>query len=473
MKMIRSRNFLLVALILPFLLAVSASTVDLHADMGRGEYRPGELVCEMLPGYSIELVNAAYGTTIRGHQPQTNCYLLSTPSGADAESLAVLIDAMPEVLYCGLNFYFDTPEGLQRSQPFLDVYGDGDYETQEAALALELPVLRTLSTGEGVGIALLDGGVNFDHPLFSGDSGVISVWDYVDGDTEAFDEPGGGGSGHGTFVAGVLRLMAPGASICVYRVLDTAGRGTGYDVASALLDAVDRGCKVANLSLGMNGVDDAVDEALRYARDHNVMVIASAGNDSTDDSYLFPFPASRTNCVAVAALDSLNRKADFSNFGIKIDYDAPGTHIYGPYLDTSYAWWDGTSFSAPFVSALAGLVYSVDPSLSVTAVDTLLALTAINVDSLNPGLEGLLGHGRINPVGLMQLLTPETAGDVNLDGEITTDDVIFLVNYIFKGGICPTILSSADANCDGTITAADIIYLIRFIFSSGPPPCDV
>lgn len=74
-----------------------------------------------------------------------------------------------------------------------------------------------------------------------------------------------------------------------------------------------------------------------------------ASNDSTEADLVFPFPAHKVSCIAVAALDSLNIKADFSNYGDKVDICAPGTRIYSTFLDTSYAWWDGTSFAAPFV----------------------------------------------------------------------------------------------------------------------------
>jgi hypothetical protein len=440
------------------------------AHEGRGGYRPDELVCRMNEGYSIDIVNQMFSTSVKGEQAQTGCYLLRTPPGQNVESLAVAISALPEVAYCGFNYVFSIPEGLQRSQPFLDATNEGDCDTQPAAVALDLETAHTVSVGAGARIALIDGGVDFGHPDFAGFS-LVPVWDYVDGDSAPDDVPGGSGYGHGTFVAGTIRLVAPGASLYVYRVLDTAGCGAGYDVASAILEAVDAGCRTINLSLGMIGVDGAVDLALRYARDRQAIVVAAAGNDSTADAQFFPFPASRSNCLAVAALDSADRLADFSNYGVRIDYCAPGTAIYGPFPDSVHAWWSGTSFAAPFVSGLAALVQSVDSTLLRDDVDGFLALTAWNVDSLNPGYEGLLGHGRISPSELHRLSAAQGSGDLNLDGQINTFDVILLVNYVFKAGAAPVPLSSGDVGCDGTITASDIILLARYVFLSGQPPC--
>lgn len=454
------------------LLLAMITSLNAQSGNGRGEYRQGELVCRMQQGYSISIVNDLFGTIIKGHLPQTDCYLLIVPQNQDAESLAVEISARPEVLYCGLNHFLDAPEPFQRSQPFLDEQLTGDFDLQLAATTLNLPTVHSMATGQGVKVAILDGGANLAHPLFATMPGeLISRYDYIDADSIANDEPGGASSGHGTFVAGSLMLVAPGASLYVYRVLDTTGRGTGYDISAAVLQAVDDDCRIINLSLGMTGIDDALDDALRQARMEGVLVVASAGNDSTDLSSLFPFPASRTYCLAVAALDSVNQKADFSNYGLRIDYCAPGTSIYSPFLNESYAWWDGTSFSAPMVAGCAALLLSLDSSLTPDQVDTLLMQSAFNVDLLNPGLEGLLGHGLVQPLQAISELTFFVPGDANDDGDVDVADAVFLINLIFKNGSLPAHPAAADANCDLRINVGDAVYLIRFIYVSGPSPC--
>jgi len=467
----KNRSIAWVWILFQFLLVV-ALTAPLYGQHGRGDYRPEELVCEMLPGYSIDIINTTYGTSTKGHLIQTDSYLLSIPAGQNAESLAVVIAARPDVLYCGPNFYFDAPEPFQRSQPFLDNQLTENIDSQFAAQTLALATVHTISTGESVAIAVIDGGVNLTHPEFASmTGGLVSGWDYIDGDSIANDEAGGACSGHGTFVAGVLKLVAPGSYVHAYRVLDTTGRGSGFDIAAAVLRAIDDGCRVINLSLGMVGVDDALDEALKYARMENIMVVASAGNDSTSDNIIFPFPASRTYCLAVAALDTFNLKADFSNYGVKIDYCAPGTGIYAPYLDSSYAWWDGTSFSAPFVSGLAALLISKNPTLTVEKIDTIMANTAADIDTLNPGLEGMLGHGLINMVAALGETMQFTAGDANDDTTVDVGDVIYIINYVFKDGPAPVVTAAANANCDTTVNIGDAVYLVKYVFASGPPPC--
>ncbi len=437
-----------------------------------GDFKAEELVCRMEPGFGIDLVNNAYGTTVKGFVQQTGCYLLGTQSGQDAESLAVVINESEAVQYCGANYYLDAPEPLQRSQPFLDCDGSGEYVAQLAASTLDLTTVLTLADGADVKVAVIDGGVNLEHPEFASRSGgVQSGWDFVDDDDLANDEPGGAGSGHGTFVAGIIRLVAPGCQIYAYRVLDTLGRGDGYAVTKALLMAIQDGCKVVNLSLGMMGRHDALDDALKYAESQGITVVTSAGNDATEADIAFPFPGHKASCLTVAALDSLNIKADFSNYGSKVDICAPGTRIYSTFLDTSYAWWDGTSFSAPFVTGLAALICSVDPMADNDVVSYVIHETGINIDALNPGMEGKLGSGLVNMAAALELVSELPRGDLDDDGFITALDLAALIDVLFAGAPIPVPPPErADLNCDGFPDALDLAVMIDHLFAGQPEP---
>ncbi len=428
-------------------------------------YRPGELTCKMVPGYSIGIIITNYGTTVKGHQPQTGCYLLSIPAGQDAESLAVVIDARPDVEYCTVNHLLAAPEPFQRSQPFLDVECVGDIYAQTSAATLELVDAHEFSTGANVRVAVVDGGVNFDHPLFAGVPGtVISGWDYIDGDADAYDESGGNCFGHGTFVAGIVHMTAPDTKIYSYRVLDTTGQGSAYDISEAIIQAIADSCRVINLSMGMIGVDPALDDALRLAVRNNVLIVAAAGNDSTDLSATFPFPASRASCMAIAALDSVNLKADFSNYGEKIDLCAPGTGIYSAFPDTIYAWWDGTSFAAPFVVGTAALMISLDPAITRDDVFSILQQTAVNVDDINPDYGGLLGAGLVNVPAALGFIGSVIHGDPNGDGTIDLLDILYLIDFLYEDGPVPVPMNAAEVNDDGLINLLDILLLIDNIY---------
>lgn len=453
-------------------LAFVLSPVALLGDNGPGEFKPGEIVCEMEEGYGIEFVNGEYGTSVRGFQMQTNCYLLDIPPGIDPESLAVEIESRPEVAYCGANYYLDAPEPFQRSQPFLDLEEVGEYPTQPASVTLNLVSAHDISVGDGIRVAVIDGGVDLSHPEFASRGGSVRYgWDYVDGDSIADDEPGGPGSGHGTFIAGVIRLLAPSSDIYAYRVLDTLGRGDGYTIAEAVLAAIDDSCKVINLSLGQIGHHDALDDALKHAEHNGVTIVAAAGNDSTNADPLFPFPASRAYSLAVAALDSNLVLADFSNYGRKIDFCTPGTAVYSTFPDSLYAWWDGTSFAAPMASGTAALMYSIDSLLTRDDVASIINGTAINIDSLNQGNEGHLGSGLINPLGALEALSGALRGDPDRSGVIDIDDVTFLISFVLISGEPPVPLYTGDADCSDSVDIDDVVWLIEYIFLAGTAPC--
>lgn len=429
-----------------------------------GDFVEGELVCQVVNETYIDTINATYGTTTQQFLSQIGGFLLTTLPGQDAESLATEISLDPNVIYCDANYYLDAPEPVQGSQPFIDLVGGESFALQPAALAMSLPDVHTTATGNGVMVAVIDVGIDPNHPVFAGSVG--SGYDYVDNDTIPQDSPGGSASGHGSFVSGVIKLVAPQSIIVPYRVLDSAGRGNGFTVAEAILQAVADSCKVINLSMVMFGKHGTVDMAIEFARDYDVLIVCAAGNDATEPDR---FPASDSYTLSVAALDSNNIKADFSNFGGKVDVCAPGTQIYAPYMDTLYAWWDGTSFAAPFAAGLAALIYELNPGATWSTVIDAIIETAINVDSLNPLYQGQLGSGLISPLDALGL-SITVCGDINGDGQVgDVADLTYLVDYLFRGGSAPADMIAADL--DGSETGpdvADLIYLVNFLFLGGP-----
>lgn len=439
---------------------------------GNGGYKPSEIVCRVDSTITIDEINDLFGTTVRGHQPQTDCFLLYVTGGRNADSLAKLIGEMSSVVYCTPNYYLIAPEGLQGSSPFPDLERTGDMDGQLAATTLRLSETRPVATGAGVRVAIIDGGVNLTHPYFAEQTGdLVPVWDYVDGDSLPVDEPGGANSGHGTFVAGITRLVAPDADLLIYRVLDTAGFGDGFTVASAVLRAIDDGCRLMNLSLGMTGMHEGLEDALKLARQRDIQVVTAAGNDSTDALSEFPFPASRDYCLAVAALDSVLLKASFSNYGVNIDVCAPGTRVYAPYLEDLYAWWDGTSFSAPFVTGLAALLKQQNPVASWDDLYNAIRSSARDVDTLNPAYTGLLGTGQIDPLRALGVSAQIRRGDVNGNSVISISDVSALVFYLFVSSDSPNPGVAADCNCDDALSITDVATLVSFLFIDRQPLC--
>ncbi|UCC44774.1 MAG: S8 family serine peptidase [Candidatus Zixiibacteriota bacterium] len=375
----------------------------------RAEWRwtPGELVVKMGEAYSVDLVNQQFGTTVAQQLEQLDIFLLNTGGQGDLDDLAAQIEALPQVEFCHPNYLIDPLQPVQSSLPVSDVAGDGSYIDQPAAQTLSLPAAHDVATGAGVRVAVLDGGVDFVHPAFDGTA--VSGYDYVDDDPDAFDEPGGENSGHGTFLAGVIHLVAPDAEIRAYRVTDIHGESNGYIVAEAILQAIADSCRVINLSMVTIEPHEAIRSAVAFGRYNGVLTVAAAGNGQSDTAH---YPASDLYTIAVTAVDSLNLLADFSSYGSHIDICAPGTMIYSPYQDDGYAWWGGTSFAAPFVSAQAALIISYDPTASWSRVKGAIVASADGLDEVNPEFAGFLGQGLIDPLASMDILDWECTAAV-------------------------------------------------------------
>ena len=203
-------------------------------------------------------------------------------------------------------------------------------------------------------------------------------------------------AGHGSFVTGVVEQVAPAATIRVYRAVDTQGAGSAYGVANAMVQAARDGADILHLSLGLMTVDNEPPVAFITAVDtirserSGVVIVASAGNMGLDVKM---YPAAMDGVIGVAALNPDVRnpsRAPWSNYGDWVDCCAVGVGItstfvegYEPHTENgqvvteyfgnnSWAYWSGTSFSAPQISgAVAQLcqLNDVDPPV---ALDQLL-----------------------------------------------------------------------------------------------------
>ncbi|MEW9032802.1 MAG: S8 family serine peptidase, partial [Planifilum fimeticola] len=141
--------------------------------------------------------------------------------------------------------------------------------------------------------------------------------------------------------------------IYAVRVLNNSGSGTLDDVANGIIHAADSGADVISLSLGASVGATTLRDAVDYAWNRGVVVVAAAGNNGTS---LPSYPAYYSNAIAVAATDSNDNKAYFSNYGSWVDVAAPGVNIYSTYTGSSYASLSGTSMATPHVAGLAGLL---------------------------------------------------------------------------------------------------------------------
>lgn len=255
-------------------------------------------------------------------------------------------------------------------------------------------------TGQGVVVAVLDTGVDYNHVDLVdniwvnadeiANNGIdddgngyvddIRGWDFAYDDNSPMDR-----DGHGTHVAGTVAAtganraigVAPDATILPVQVLDDEGGGFLSDIADGIIYAVDNGADVINLSLG-GDFSSVVRNAIRYAWEEGVAVIMASGNEY-DFRPSFPARHATNWGIAVGAVDINRRTVPFSNLAGPnvLDYVvAPGVNIVSTTPDNGYEAFSGTSMAAPHVAGVAALLLSAVPTLTVNQLETLITDTA-------------------------------------------------------------------------------------------------
>ncbi|MCC8249493.1 type VII secretion-associated serine protease mycosin [Saccharothrix luteola] len=264
------------------------------------------------------------------------------------------------------------------------------------------------STGGGVLVAVVDTGVDRDHPQLGAAGKVARGEDfYLVGDLPGDFDCGS----HGTAVASIIAAdpvagvgfhgVAPGARVLPVRVadrdLDDTGAVNALDpvvLARGIRYAADQGAKVINLS--MSGQEDNKDvrDAVAHAVAKDAVVVAAVGNRQQDgDARLASFPAAYDGVLGVGAIDIAGDRVPGSQLGDYVDLVAPGKEVAGATRAGGHSYWQGTSFAAPFVAGTAALVRAVWPELTAPEVARRLLATA----SPARGEAAAYGVGVVNP----------------------------------------------------------------------------
>ena len=281
------------------------------------------------------------------------------------------------------------------------------YASQQWALdTLNLYGAWDITTGsQSVFVAILDTGVSRSHPdLIQAD--IREGWDYLaSGGGMVWDDP----EGHGTAVTGVIAATANNrigiagiswkSAIIPFKVLDEEGKGSTSDSTEAIYDAVDTGCKVINISFGCQEAVRSEEDAIQYALDKGVIVVAAAGNDENSE---YNYPASYPGVISVAAIDRDKKRAYFSNYNDRVSLTAPGQEIMTLQVGGTYANAHGTSFAAPHVAGIAALALSIQPNLTASDFMTLARVTSRDLGPV--GYDREYGYGLIDAQALLASL---------------------------------------------------------------------
>lgn len=367
-------------------LAVLCSMLVL--ELGRSvASRGNELIVKLAPGADIDSLVERYRLHLRA-SIDSNWYLL----GSTDDQIVQRLSTDPEVVLVEQNatLQFESlrqPVNFPGDEVTIVGFDKKRFQQQPLADLLELDSVHGYSRGKGIKVAVIDTGIDLDHPALTGRI-TLDGYDFLDGDRVPMDEVGGSNYGHGTFISALILLIAPEAKIMPLRVMAPDGTGTAFHLAQAIRYAADHGAHVINLSLGADETMDVVKEAISYAIAKDCIITAAAGNSNSDAANVYP--ASDDQVLAVAATDHSDQKAYFSNFGGVVDLSATGTDLVSAFPGGLYARWGGTSFATAVVTAESALLRSF---ISRNVRELMLS-----EEALVELEDNRLGRGRIAPL---------------------------------------------------------------------------
>lgn len=285
-------------------------------------------------------------------------------------------------------------------------------------------------------VAVIDTGIDWNHPDLAANY-VPLGYDWVNDDTDPMDD-----EGHGTHCAGIIAAVINN-SIGVAGVaqvlmmaekgLDQYGEGYEDDLANAIVHAVDQGADILSNSWGGYVESALIRDAVEYAYDSGVLIIAAAGNDGTS---LELYPAGYGEVIAVTATDEYDNPAWFTNFGDWVELAAPGVDIYSTFWDDSYTYMSGTSMATPHVAGVAALVLSQFPNMTRDQLRLQLRYTADDLGS--SGFDEYYGYGRVNARRAVEEAPPDHDLYI-LDWErpsyVEPGDVATISTMVFNFGV--------------------------------------
>ncbi|GBE26889.1 thermophilic serine proteinase precursor [bacterium BMS3Bbin03] len=308
-----------------------------------------------------------------------------------------------------------------------DTPNDPMYSQQAHLPQIHAPEAWGVQKGDSsVVIAIVDCGVDYKHEDLAANSWInekeknglpgvdddgngyvddIYGWDFGENDPNPINPPPDplGYYAHGTHVAGLAAAVTnngvgvSGSSWnCRYMAVKAAKDDDPRSITNGyqgITYAADNGADVINLSWGGGGYYQAGQDVVEYAYNKGSLVVASAGNDPNDKVH---YPSGYRYALSVGVVDSHDRKPAWGTWGLSVDVMAPGVQDLSTLPGNKYGRMSGSSMSAPVAAGVVALVKARHPTWSVQRIMKQVAFTADNIDAENPGVEGLLGGGRID-----------------------------------------------------------------------------
>ncbi len=361
------------------------------------EWKSGQILVQPRTGLSEDKFNEILQRSngkAKAKIGNMNIYVVDVPERAE--------QAVARALAKNKHVQFAEVDGLVG--PSAIVPNDPVYPKQWHLPKIQAPIAWETTQGGGITVAVLDTGVEGDHPDLH--SQMVAGRNVVsdNSDTSAIHS-------HGTAVAGTFGAVtnngqavagvAGQVKIMPIRVTNrTDGSAYWSDVAKGLNWAADHGARVANISYGVTN-SSTVTTAANYFRSKGGVVVVAAGNNSTDPGY-----SDNSSMISVSATIQSDELASFSNYGSFVDVAAPGYYIYSTRIGGTTAAHKGTSFASPVTAGVVALIMATNPNLSPTEVEAVLKNSA---DDLGNTL--YYGAGRVNAAQAVQMAGGNSGGN--------------------------------------------------------------
>lgn len=362
------------------------------------------------------------GYTVLRTIKSINASIVAVPAGMSPEAVIADIKAKHQVTYAETvsRVGLDPSEqrlpklGVTLPTTQLGVFNDPLLKDQyQHSITNALAAWDVTKGDRATTIAVIDTGVDPNHPDLK--DKIASSWNVFSKTATVKD-----GSGHGTHTAGIAAAaigngqggagVAPECGLMIVQVLDDNGSGSEASIADGIVWGADHGAKVMTMSLGLYKRSKVVEDALQYALDRDVVLCASAGNSNKlNDPVTAPhLPSTYPGVIEVAASDSQDKKASFSNFGKTVSVAAPGVEILStvptyPSSDaggTNYAKMSGTSMASPFAAGVVALIRSRHPEWKRDRVRQALEASAKDLGAA--GFDQTYGNGRVDVLKAVQ-----------------------------------------------------------------------